>query len=275
MKTIIIPDIHNRVDFIELALLSPVLQPYDNIVFLGDYFDDFHDTVEDIANSAKWLKQSIYKPGRIHLMGTHDVWYRFPTNPFVMASGNTIEKSATIGSILTNKDWKLLKLFHYEQSFLMTHAGVHQHLIDQYISQKKHILGKYIYDVDGRQVPSLNAQEVEQLSKLLIGKIIKPATEDALIHISRNMPDSWLDAGFARGGWQTVGGITWLDWKDEFEPIPDLNQIVGHTELQLPGQKCTHNSKNYCLDTRSQHIGILEDGKFRYVETVDVLEAIK
>ncbi len=268
MKTIIIPDLHNRVDFVELALSSPALQPYDRVVLLGDYFDDFFDTPQDAENSARWLKQSLYKPNRIHLIGTHDIWYMFPNNPFMIASGNTEEKSNAINHILTEKDWKLLKLFHYEQNFLMTHAGVHKYLINSYASQKKHILSKYIQNINNQQVINSSIQEI-------IDKIIKPATDDALIHVSRNMNDSWLDAGFARKGWQPVGGIIWLDWIEEFEPIPDINQIVGHTELKIPQSKSTQNSKNYCLDTKSHHIGILENEEFTYARTIDVSEDIR
>ena len=37
MATIIISDLHNRVDWVEPALSSPLLKPYDNVIFLGDY----------------------------------------------------------------------------------------------------------------------------------------------------------------------------------------------------------------------------------------------
>lgn len=265
MKTIIISDLHNRVDWVEFALQSPVLKPYDRVIFLGDYFDDYYDTVQNAANAAQWLEQSIHEPNRIHLMGTHDLWYRFPSNRFISASGNTEAKAYAIRGALTEKDWNLLKLFHYEQNFLMTHAGVHQFLINWYVSQKKSIYSKHIHIINNKEVLDLNTQEV-------IDKIIQPATDEALIDISRNKSHPWLDAGYARGGIQPVGGIIWLDWNKEFEPISDLNQIVGHTEHQFPEQKSTQNSDNYCLDTRNHHIGILEDGKFSYVRTVDVLQ---
>lgn len=241
MATIIISDLHNRVDWVEPALL--LLKPYDNVIFLGDYFDDFNDTPEDVANSANWLKQSLSKPNRIHLCGTHDIWYRFPDNQYIQASGNTKEKSDAINHIITEKDWGLLKLFHYEQGFLFTHAGLHAYFINKFAFENKISLQGEIID-----------------------KIVKPATEKALIDVSNNRTNEWLDAGFARGGMQAVGGITWLDWDDEFEPVPELNQIVGHTQMKYPGEKSTQNSKNYCLDTKNKHIGILENGIFSYIE---------
>jgi len=266
MKTIIISDLHNRVDWVEIALSSPVLKPYNRVIFLGDYFDDYHDTTRIATNSAEWLKQSLYEPNRIHLVGTHDLWYRFPNNRFIPASGNSWEKAYAIRSVLTDEDWNLLKLFHYEQNFLMTHAGVSSHLINSYVAQREYIYSKYTHIVHNEKVLDLNTQEV-------IDKIIKPATDEALIDISNNKSNPWLDAGYARGGRQPVGGIIWLDWNAEFEPVPGLNQIVGHTEMKVPTQKITDDSINYCLDTRNHHIGILEDGKFSYVLTIDVLEA--
>ena len=262
MKTIIISDLHNRVDWIELALLSPVLQPYDNIIFLGDTFDDYHDTTQIATNSAEWLKQSLHKPNRIHLIGTHDLWYRFPYNRFISASGNTEKKARAIRSVLADEDWNLLKLFHYEQNFLMTHAGVHLNLIGEYVFKHNliNLFDKYITNKE-----QLNGQEI-------VDQIVKPATIEAMNMVKDGHAHPWLDAGVARGGRQPVGGIIWLDWRYEFEPIQGLNQIVGHTEFQFPEQKSTIDSENYCLDTRNQHIGILEDGKFSYVRTIDVLE---
>ncbi|MBU4076480.1 MAG: hypothetical protein KKD46_06750 [Euryarchaeota archaeon] len=42
MRTVIISDLHNRVDWIESTLS---ILDFDKVVFLGDYFDDFDDTV--------------------------------------------------------------------------------------------------------------------------------------------------------------------------------------------------------------------------------------
>jgi len=126
MRTVIISDLHNRVDWIESTLS---ILDFDKVVFLGDYFDDFDDTVADVKKVAKWLKQSLSKPNRIHLCGTHEIWYRFPNNPFLQASGNSTEKSKAINDILTEKDWNKIRLYYCEQNFLLTHAGLHPYII--------------------------------------------------------------------------------------------------------------------------------------------------
>lgn len=254
MKTIIISDLHNRVDWVEDALLSSLLRPYDRVVFLGDYFDNYGDTPDDAMKSAIWLKQSLKMPNRIHLYGTHDLWYRFPSNPYIGASGNTIEKYYAIQKILDSNDWNLLKLYHYEQDYLMTHAGIHPYLISEYVYRNRDIFDKYIVNNNLQ----LGTQDI-------INKIVKPATENALKRVSQGFTDTRLDAGFARGGRQPVGGIIWLDWNREFEPVPYLNQIVGHTEHKYPEEKITENSKNYDLDTRSHNLGILENETFTWI----------
>jgi hypothetical protein len=237
MKTIIVSDLHNRVDWVE-PFLSGI--DFDRVVFLGDYFDDFHDTSKDIINAAKWLKQSLLHDNRIHLMGTHDMWYRFGvadmwhkiSNNFLKASGNTIKKSEIINKILTEADWNCIKLYHCEQEFLLTHAGVHPFI--------------------------LGGNEFRQ--------IIRPAIEKALVDVRDGRSNVWLNAGYVRGGIQPFGGITWLDWHYEFEIIPYLNQIVGHTELEIPEEKSTSLSRNYCIDTKNRHVGLLENGLFTWQE---------
>lgn len=225
MKTIIISDIHNRVDWIEPFLSS---LKYDRVVFLGDYFDEFNDTLEDTAKSAEWLKQSLHKPNRVHLFGTHDIWYRFPHNNYLRASGNTEWKAKVIEDIISEEEWDILKLYHFEQDFYMTHAGIHP----------------LFADVTN------------------IRKIIKIETDNALNDAKKGIINAWLEAGEARGGFQKVGGLTWLDWDEEFEPISHINQIVGHTTHHYPVENNTKYSKNYCIDTKNEYIGILENGNF-------------
>jgi hypothetical protein len=83
-----------------------------------------------------------------------------------------------------------------------------------------------------------------------------------------------------------VGGITWLDWTTEFQPVPGLHQIVGHTpgeftrgrhldpdgaEVKIEVRKATviedmpgagrrpWRSLNWCLDTGLKQVAIVDD----------------
>ena len=72
VKIIIVPDIHN--DYHTAKKIIKKENP-DKIIFLGDYFDDFDDTIQDAENTAKWLKKSLKQENRIHLIGNHDLNY--------------------------------------------------------------------------------------------------------------------------------------------------------------------------------------------------------
>ena len=43
-------------------------------------------------------------------------------------------------------------------------------------------------------------------------------------------PHPLIGCGYARHGDAPVGGLTWLDWAEEFAPIPGIHQIVGHSK---------------------------------------------
>ncbi len=48
--------------------------------------------------------------------------------------------------------------------------------------------------------------------------------------------DMLYHIGRARGGTNKVGGIFWCDYWEEFEPIPNLIQIMGHTAHRPHGE---------------------------------------
>ena len=68
--------------------------------------------------------------------------------------------------------------------------------------------------------------------------------------------EDFFQIGRARGGWSKVGGLFWNDWFQEFDPLEDTPQIVGHS--------------GYRIYTKNK--GILEkDGSFN----VDCLDHVK
>lgn len=229
-RTLIFPDQHHKVLWIEDFLKS---QTYTELVFLGDYFDAFNDTVTDAQRTAYWLKYALEDyPDAHFLLGNHDIAYRFPTNHYLWCSGNTKAKSESINKILTQEDWAKFKLCHYTQGFLCSHAGITKHL----------------YSV---------APAVEDIENLC---------QDALEKASKVICTPILDVGRSRGGGRPFGGITWGDWR-EFEPIEGINQIVGHTPNFYVRSNSIPDSQNYCIDTQAAHVGVIEDGKFSYIES--------
>jgi len=217
---LVISDIHNRVDWIEPFLAK---QNYDKVIFLGDYFDQFHDSIIEVSKTARWLKESLQDPKRIHLLGNHDMSYMFPKNQNLYCPGFDDIKSKGINKVLSKEDWKKLKLVHFEDDYVFSHAGLH---------------------------PRVFSHPIHGMTKDHIEKCCEKAIEKS----KSNEYSQYLEWGW-RMGRQLLGGCIWLEW-DEFEPS-EIKQIVGHT----PSNSVREKNGNFCMDTNNRHIGILDGGK--------------
>lgn len=199
-SVLIIPDIHHRVDQAEKIIKHVGA---DEIIFLGDYFDDFNDDVEMVKHTCDWLSASVEQKNRIHLFGNHDVHYAF-TNRQFQCSGYAQWKYFMIHDNVERKVWDKLKFYHIlDNTFLLTHASMHKRNLPKEISNL-HADRKKFYS---------------EIASYLDANIIKGFRGE-----------SWIfGAGHSRGGNQPVGGIIWCDYTQEFYPVSGLNQIFGHT----------------------------------------------
>ena len=209
---IVLGDVHNH-----WAEAEQVASKYDEthtIVFTGDYFDDFGDTAQDAIQTAQWLKASLQKPNRVHLMGNHDINYSYlnyrsdtfgsPQNIY-NCSGYSIQKDDAINRILTSEDWDNIKLYHFEYGFLFSHAGIHPHWFE--------------CPVRGVDIDYVK----EKLDK---------ATVD---YCNRVWNDVIGAAGRCRGGSHKAGGILWCYYFREARLIPKIKQVFGHTPTTVEG----------------------------------------
>ena len=124
MKTVIIPDIHTHFEKAEEIIDK---ESPDNVVFLGDYFDDFGDSLETTEQVARWLKGSLEDRTRIHLLGNHDLSYLDRNYP---CSGFTENKYSLIKSIV---DLSKLKTYCFVENYLCTHAGLSKDFFEAYV----------------------------------------------------------------------------------------------------------------------------------------------
>lgn len=209
-KILVIPDIHTSYQKVE-----GLIEAYnpDLTVFLGDYFDQFYDSPALNLDVATWLKESLTRPNRIHLFGNHDLHYAYP-NRNTICSGFTEEKLKAISGVLTKDDWNKLLLYYLHGDILFTHAGFHNSFLK------------------GRVRPFIQKECNAALKALKEGK-----------------PHWVTSAGFSRGGRQSIGGLTWCDWR-EFWPIKGLSQVFGHTvDIKPRVKKSDDGAYNLCLDT--------------------------
>jgi len=205
MKYLIIPDIHNHYDRAEKIIKSVNA---DQIIFLGDYFDDFDDNRNAITEVAKWFSWSIHEKNRIHLCGNHDIHYWFKDNKDQRCGGWEQYKSTIINDIVKPEDWNKLKFFHVLDDWILSHAGVHSYWLDPVKSHK--------------------SLPVEITKDQLIKKLER-GSEECVKLINQNRHHWFTIAGFSRSGSPFVGGLLWLDFNEEFCPIQGIHQIVGHT----------------------------------------------
>lgn len=230
-KTLVIGDIHNKYYIVDRFLNK--LNYYNieesenkQIIFLGDYFDNFNDNCHQIKSMALWLKNSLNKPNRIHLMGNHDFHYLVKPKGSVFCSGFSLEKYDQINEILTHEDWGKIKYFHTEANYWFSHAGIARYWFEH------PILGvnkQTIEDAIQKALHALKARNFENIGCLYA-------------------------ADYFRGGEHPKGGLLWNDWNNS-ELYEGITQIFGHTyNKKIKISIGENNSRNIKIDTNLAEI---------------------
>ena len=228
---LIVGDIHNKVEKAE-----SIMRAFDathTIVQVGDVFDAFHDTPEDAQYTAEWLKHSITKTNRIHLLGNHDLPYHPCSTAGALmydCPGYSKEKHAAVKKVMAFKDWEHLHIYHVAHGWLVTHAGLHP---------------RFLYDTKN------------PLEKALVA--LRRTTE----RFENRLWDYLLGGiGMARCGHDQTGGVVWLDHFEEAKAIEGLNQVYGHSPTQNAHILYAETTQNVNIDTYLQEVlEIQPDGK--------------
>ena len=249
IRILIVGDLHHAGNLAELETAIEREAP-DRVVFLGDYFDSWADgegsSATDAArDAATWLKESLGKPNRVCLWGNHDLAYAFPEHEFLSCSGFTEEKQSAIESVFGPEDWAKLQWAHWEGDLLFTHAGL------------------------SRFHAPAGLSGAAAIRTWLAGEI-----EEGRAALLANRPHWIFQVGFYRGSPVAgAGGLTWCDYNHEFEPVPGVWQICGHTpQRELRSDVTAEGTWNFCFDTnrdnKVRHYGIWENDTFD-VRTLD------
>jgi len=239
MKTLIIPDIHQDLFFVE-SILKLEKGKFDKIIQLGDWFDSFFvpPKVYGVRAVAQFMNQLVNQYDITFLVGNHDVSYYelilkspegYITNSLIdrrqfSCSGFSGEKARNIKKELTHEFIRNCKLMVYEQGYLISHAGIHTSFIGEGFSPE---------DI------------VEELNEVW-ARFPYPEERDRWVY----------GVGACRGGLDPCGGITWQDWFYEFSDGP-YPQICGHTNNASPRKE----GNSFMLDAGQRYYGMLEDGR--------------
>lgn len=218
MKFLVIPDVHNKIVGAEQIITAmPDHQP----VFLGDYFDSFHDTPDMAEQTAKWLAWSLGQ-GRIHLMGNHDLPYRWRHQS---CPGFSEEKLARVKREMSPFHWNQMGLFKVIRKeglrpLVLSHAG---------------FTLNNLYGIDSL-LDTRSGGRAEHLRKLTTDQhldMIGHEGRECLKKASYIGDHHWFNQG-TRMGELRQGGPFWID-KDYFaRPIFGIDQIVGHSWVNKP-----------------------------------------
>lgn len=227
MKRLIVPDIHNRTAAADRIL---AIEHADEVYFLGDYLDDFHDTPAHAKSTAEWMRRQIEAGHRL-LWGNHDLPYAYLPE-IHGCPGYTPAKAHAVRAVLGREHWERLRLWYVlpdePRPWILSHAGIEQAWLPVGVDPVSFL-------------PELEAEALERLHQ--------GASHPLFFYCSP-----------ARGGHDPYSGPLWMDWGD-FRPIGGLNQIVGHTPMRNPDQYSREDSINWCIDTHLQHYAVLEDGE--------------
>lgn len=198
-KLLIIPDIHTH-----YAKAERIISKYKKthkFIFTGDYFDNFGDTPELNASTAKFLKDVMQEhPEWVYIFGNHDVIYHPQFS--CMCSGFSTNKKTAINEVLEIEDWNKLKFFHVENGHWFSHAGITKYWFQHPVKEEINI-------------ETVQAIIDESITKLTLG----------------NYDNAIWASSYARGGIHTVGGIVWQDDSD-MELIYNMHQVYGHTPIK-------------------------------------------
>ncbi|NBQ69313.1 MAG: hypothetical protein EBU46_10980 [Nitrosomonadaceae bacterium] len=250
--TLVVPDVHLRWRLVD-ALIAEV-DP-DRIIYLGDFFDQFHDSAAQNRMQAMWLKAEMKKSDRIFLWGNHDQHYAWPSK-WTGCSGYEAGKDIAINEVMQPDDWAKFQWFTWLDGWLLTHAGLHPWFLP----------------------PNLLPKGEDMIDPYALDAWLKEECAYADVALRRGESHRFFRAGRCRGGLQNVGGLTWLDYNVEFKPINGLNQLVGHTNQLTTWKPLTlfgKQSTSHCIDTDSKYYAVSTNGEIKLKEIPESLMGLR
>ena len=200
----------------------PEVLPEYHWVFVGDIVDSFTQPLKFQVACLTQIRDWIEAGLANMLPGNHDLQYVHKHHRCSGFKPETMQRMYGYHEFINGLPSCLLI-----DNVLVTHAGLSRGLHDK-------LKAKY---------PGLGIEEI---------------TEGEAQSLSSDLHQ----VGIARGGGAAWGGIWWCDWSAEFEPVPGLHQVFGHSNNPSPTRLFTEEYDGnlrfvrFC-DSRSYNIDCL------------------
>jgi len=234
-RCLLIPDVHQDTVWVDRVLEQE--KDCDFVVFLGDYFDTYlKHTRAGKSATCEWLLrvQQAWLGRSLFLLGNHDIQY-LEAKPaadlhrkarymfYRCGSAFTGAGALRIAKGLPKEFWAGTRLFVVVNGFLVSHAG--------------------LAELFWPKTDSIEHSLTELQSECTLA-----------LSTMRRSSHRLLEIGKVRGGNAEIGGITWLDWDDEFTDGLPLPQIVGHTGSDAGARQ---KGRSWCIDGHQTCYGLL------------------
>lgn len=144
MKTLIVGDLHGKVEVVEKALAQE-----HPVIFIGDIADSFDRPISDHVKCFELIFKAIDEGKATCLYGNHELSYMVPS---MFCSGYTNAMAAHMTGGLKQEMASRFDYFQfYEPNILLTHAGLDKVIWDEYNLDLKSLpqtLAEWVHDVD-------------------------------------------------------------------------------------------------------------------------------
>lgn len=287
-KILIIPDQHGSHNW-EVA--KEKINEVDFVVFLGDYFDAWHNAWPDQGENFKNICDFKRKnPDKVKLLiGNHDWSYLSGTREGENCSGHQYSKVSEIRALLrANND--ILDIAFECDGWVFSHAGFSKTWVNYMKHQFHLILDKYPDD-DGRREFASQEEFEEYQAKINANALIWDENEwsidklNEVWHARSHLPsDENFDYGFdelldwhgcfSGSGDEVMQGPLWIRphslLKDAYYP----KQVVGHTEYCFGNYTSWKKDENVIVicDSRNHKVYDIFDTEKLPVEPITELE---
>lgn len=220
----------------KLDFVKEILEEKDKkLIFVMDVLDSFEKNYAEQIEAFDLIMDAVYETSKVDVvLGNHELSY---VSPLRRASGWSQFVQNAIDSEGRMPQILNLPIYLQVEDFLITHAGISNSWVDEDVIRSTDSISEFIVNDDIEHVLQVG------WSRML------------------GMPVG-----------SQIGGPVWCDHWYEFEAIPNVKQIFGHTARRPAGQSpgiVTDGSGNWnidCLDRVYQVLELDEDKEPRAID---------